>query len=74
MIFDAARNTSNPRTYYLSPSTSGTENSNSAIDFLSNGFKIRAADNTNRSGDTIIYAAFAESPFGGSNVAPATAR
>lgn len=34
------------------------------IDYLSNGFKLRSnAGNSNASGDTYIYAAFAETPF-----------
>jgi hypothetical protein len=45
------------------------------IDFLSNGFKIRTTDgNFNASGQFFVYSAFAENPFGGSNVAPVTAR
>jgi hypothetical protein len=48
---------------------------NIAIDFLSNGFKLRAAagQGSNESA-TYIFAAFAENPFGGMNVAPVTAR
>ena len=45
----------------------------SATDFLSNGFKLRT-NGINISGQTIIYMAFAENPFGGDGVAPATAR
>ena len=42
-------------------------------DFLSNGFKLRTTG-ININGQTIIYMAFAENPFGGDGVAPATAR
>jgi hypothetical protein len=42
------------------------------FDFLSNGVKLRAA--IGQYGGTCIYAAFAEHPFGGSNVYPANAR
>jgi hypothetical protein len=45
----------------------------SSTDFLSNGFKVRNTG-INGSGQTIIYMAFAENPFGGDGVAPATAR
>ena len=45
----------------------------SSTDFLSNGFKVRTTG-INGSGQTIIYMAFAENPFGGDGVAPATAR
>lgn len=39
--------------------------SNDLIDMVSNGFKIRSSANaaTNGSGNTIIFAAFAETPF-----------
>jgi len=44
-------------------------------DFLANGFKFRYYDSSmNVSGGTYVYMAFAEHPFGGSNVSPATAR
>ena len=46
-------------------------------DFLSNGFKVRhnmTYGYWNVSGGTYIYMAFAENPFGGDGVAPATAR
>jgi hypothetical protein len=46
-------------------------------DFLSNGFKVRhnmTYGYWNVSGGTYIYMAFAENPFGGVGVAPATAR
>lgn len=44
-----------------------------AIDFLSNGFKLRRASGDNAA-QTYVYIAFAENPFGGVNVAPITAR
>ncbi len=45
------------------------------IDFLSNGFKLRANEYANNySGDTFIYMAFAESPFVSSEGVPTTAR
>ena len=48
---------------------------NRAIDFLSNGFKIRSSDSDhNTSGDTYIYFAFAEAPFVTSKGIPTTAR
>jgi len=44
-------------------------------DFTSNGFKIRSSNQTfNKSGDTFIYMAFAESPFVSSSGVPTTAR
>ena len=48
---------------------------NRAIDFLSNGFKIRSSDSDhNTSGDTYIYFAFAKFPFVTSTGIPTTAR
>jgi hypothetical protein len=45
------------------------------IDILSNGFKIRTSNGTiNTSGNTFIFMAFAEHPFGGNGVAPVPAR
>jgi hypothetical protein len=44
------------------------------VDFLSNGFKFRGNSvDTNRSGGTFIYLAFAESPFVSSSGIPTTA-
>ena len=46
-----------------------------AVDFLSNGFKLRVGDaDKNGSGDTYIYMAFAEHPFVGDGTNPVTAR
>jgi len=50
----------------------GTSN---AFDFVSNGFKVRTDTGShNGSGHTIIYMAFAESPFVSSEGVPTTAR
>jgi hypothetical protein len=74
-IFDTARNTTNPADLLLSPTTTGDERTGQAVDFLSNGFKIRkAGDWYNQLNGQYIYAAFAENPFGGENTPPATAR
>ena len=65
-IFDSSRKSSNPITGVLFPNTSDIETfSAHDIDFLSNGFKIRQASGFggNNSGETYIFAAFAESPF-----------
>ena len=51
------------------------ENTDNALDLLSNGFKSRSADgSTNSSGVTYIYMAFAENPFVTSSGVPACAR
>ena len=63
-IYDSARNSTNPVGLNLRPSTTSSEINEPGIDFLSNGFKIR--ENyvfSNYSTGTIIFAAFAESPF-----------
>jgi hypothetical protein len=55
--------------------TDAEANADHEIDFLSNGFKVRdGSGSVNGSGYTITYMAFAEHPFGGDGVAPATAR
>jgi len=76
-IYDTSRNTTNPvGTAIYADDTSGDDASVSpALDALANGFKIRTSSaNRNASGANYIYAAFAEYPFGGSNVAPSPAR
>jgi hypothetical protein len=43
------------------------------MDFLSNGFKMRSTTaDSNKTGTTIVYMAFAEYPFGGVDVTPST--
>jgi len=66
-IYDSARNTYNVMSLTLLPNTADAEinaGSGVRIDFLSNGFKWRdSGASINGSGNTMIYAAFAESPF-----------
>jgi hypothetical protein len=66
-VFDSARDTFNVVNDYLRPNTSDAEvtgSANDQYDFLSNGFKLRGSGSFfNASGQTYIYAAFAESPF-----------
>ena len=76
-MWDNQRGPYNVNGLTLAANSSGSESSGVAqhSDFLSNGFKIRGNDTeTNGSGSTYIYMAFAENPFGGDGVAPATAR
>jgi len=66
--FDTARSTYNEDIIALNPDNSNSEASalsTYGIDILSNGFKIRqpAGYGLNNSGQTYIYAAFAENPF-----------
>jgi hypothetical protein len=76
-VFDNKRDTINPVTRQLQPNLTDAENNvtNSPLDFLSNGIKIRNTsghDNTNSGG--YIYMAFAEHPFVSSEGVPVTAR
>lgn len=74
-IFDNKRaNTFNPADKMLQANLNNAEGT-SAIDLLSNGFKIKASSGfMNRSGETMIYMAFASAPLVGTNNIPATAR
>ena len=63
-VYDSDRDTYNVMDSYLLPNLSNAEGTTTTMDFLSNGFKIRdSAAYANGSGNTIIYAAFAENPF-----------
>jgi len=78
-IFDSGRDPFNVVGNQLAPNTSAAEEADashsSERDFLSNGFKMRAGGNdTNASGGTYIYMAFASNPFVDSNGVPVTAR
>jgi hypothetical protein len=66
LIWDAARETYNAETTILFANDSGAEATNAAhaIDFVSNGIKIRNANaNINPNGVGFIYMAFAENPL-----------
>jgi hypothetical protein len=63
-LMDAARNTYNVVDKEIYPDRPDAENTFTDVDFLSNGFKLRAsAADRNASGGTFVYAAFAELPF-----------
>ena len=65
-IYDNKRDTTNPNTTYLRAQASNgdTVNSSNAVDFLSNGFKMRTgSSNEPNAAHTYIYLAFAEAPF-----------
>ena len=67
-LFDNKRPAINVTNDRLFPNLSSSETdgspTNNQIDILSNGFKLRGSNvDTNSSGDTYIYLAFAESPF-----------
>jgi hypothetical protein len=75
---DNKRDTFNPETRYLQPNTSAVETNDTgkALDFLSNGFKLRTTHGSHNgaTGQFFIYMAFAENPLVGTNNTPATAR
>ena len=77
VIMDSKRNTFNEMETRLFPNLNNAETTDSTygMDFLSNGFKLRdTVSQSNGSGSTYIYMAFAEQPFVTSTGAPATAR
>jgi len=71
VIFDNKRDPHNVTQHKLYPDLDNAEaTSENDLDFLSNGFKFR-----NRYGaNTLVYMAFAESPFVNSNGVPNNAR
>ena len=76
-MHDNKRDTFNVVYHRLLAEDNGSEytSSSNQLDFLSNGFKMRATnDGGNASGGTYIYMAFAENPFVTSGGVPATAR
>lgn len=75
-IVDNKRSTYNVNNLRLNPNTSSAESTSpNYCDLLSNGFKFRASSSgINGSGETNIYAAFAENPFVLTDGTPVTAR
>jgi len=76
-IIDSSRDIANAAKHQLQPNLANAESVGvDILDFLANGFMIKtsSAGSFNGYGDSYIFMAFAENPFGGSNVAPATAR
>ena len=77
IIMDSKRNAFNEMETRLFPNLADAEQTQSTygLDFLSNGFKLRdTVSQSNGSGSTYIYMAFAENPFVTSTGVPATAR
>ena len=62
-MYDSSRNSNNPYDRYLVANGSGAEGTATFGDLLSNGFKWRYTGAMNQSGETYIFAPFAESPF-----------
>jgi len=75
VIYDNKRSPFNEANENLVANSSSPTNTGIKIDMLSNGFKCRVTEgNTNVSGNTYTYMAFAENPFVASNYNVATAR
>ena len=73
-MFDNKRNGFNGSGEALRPNTNEAEYDRN-VDFLANGFKIRdSSGEVSGDGNTLIYMAFAESPFVNSNKVPTNAR
>jgi hypothetical protein len=63
-IYDTSRNPYNVADHDLIANVTNTEGTFNQLDFVSNGIKFRStASATNQSGETYIYACFAENPF-----------
>jgi hypothetical protein len=63
-MVDTARSTYNVVNLYLRANTSSAQGTDTIMDIVSNGFKMRNSDTAfNGSGETYIYMAFAENPF-----------
>ena len=77
-MLDGIRNTINPVENWLvadDPQAEVVTSGDRKIDFLSNGFKIRATTTDfNGSSANMLYMAFAEHPFVGDGTSPVTAR
>ena len=65
LVFDSTRSPDNPDKKYLAWDGNGAEGSYNALDFLSNGFKVKASSSQELgfSGETYIYGAWAVNPF-----------
>jgi hypothetical protein len=75
ITLDAVRDSFNVAQNYLAPNVTNAEGASSALDITASGFKLRASSTPwNANNATHVFIAFAEHPFGGSNVSPAPAR
>ena len=67
-MWDNKRDTYNVMNHLLQADNSGARITSAEVDFVSDGFKVRStSDAMNDSGETLVYLAFAESPFKYSN-------
>jgi hypothetical protein len=73
VLIDTARDTFNTSLgasglFANASSAEETANTSEIFDIVSNGFKLRSNGRVNVNGVTHVYAAFAEAPFGNTNV------
>jgi hypothetical protein len=73
-MYDTTRQTFNVYGTQLKANLNNAETDDTRIDILSNGFKARSTNTAVNAAQSYIFAAFAQHPFGGDGVAPATAR
>jgi hypothetical protein len=74
-MYDTKRDPINRASQQIKANASNAEASTGAMDFLSNGIKIRTSDNDfNGSGNPYLYMAFADNPFVTSDKVPTTAK
>ena len=75
-IYDNKREPNNPNIKRLNAEVQTAESTSGSdrLDFLSNGFKMRATSGNVNSANDYVYMAFAESPFVSSKGVPTTAR
>ena len=76
-MFDNKRNIFNPVDKNLRANQANAESTTTAMDFVSNGFKLRhnaSVISINENGGSFAYMAFAEHPFNGDGTSPVTAR
>ena len=74
-MMDSKRSPFNEADDWLYPNMTSAEDTNGAVDFLSNGFKVRQTHSYwNTSGASYVYIAFAEAPFVNSSGVPCNAR
>ena len=62
-VLDSSRDTYNVVAQSMYANSSAAEFTETDLDFLSNGFKLRKTTSPNSSGGTFIYMAFCENPF-----------
>ena len=72
-LVDTKRPGYNQTDKYLLPDTTAVEQS-TAVDILSNGFKLKTNAGNQNAASSYYYAAFAKAPLVGSNNIPCTAR